>query len=60
VPIEIVPTADDKQLVEEIKTKVSPAHRAPAAPALPSLLKPIGAAMNSALACFSQHKEGST
>jgi proteasome lid subunit RPN8/RPN11 len=60
VPIEIVPTMDDKQLVEEVKAKVSAAHRAPAAPALPSLLKPIGAAMNSALAYFSQRKEGAT
>jgi proteasome lid subunit RPN8/RPN11 len=60
VPVEIVPSADDERMVEEVKAKVMPAHRSPvAAPALPALLKPIGNAMNSARSFFSPRKEGS-
>jgi hypothetical protein len=61
VPVEIVPTADDERLIEEVKAKVSPAHRSFSAPAPAELglLKPISAAMNSARNFFSPRKEGS-
>ena len=62
VPVGVVPAAEDDQLVAEVKAKVTPAFLSPLAeaPALPAFLKPIGAAMNSALNLFSPRKEGGT
>ena len=62
VPVEIVPAAEEDRLVDEVKAKVTPAFRAPmtVAPAVSALLKPIGAAMNSALALLTCAREGET